>query len=177
MSTSKEDFVRLLDLRNQAGATLHQRLVLANKLLSDKEWVDDPTQGGGDESRAIDRLEEECFGDCGGMPLPEMLEVLHQVPELSVWKRNKFNLRKMSAELKARQDAKRNAKRGATIPPVPVFGTPAPETSQDETKRLKLELKEAHTRIRELMGENRKLRRAVHRLQQAVGDLQTVGAG
>jgi len=61
--TAQQSYVKLIELRDHSGATIFERLKLADRLLSDREWVHLPEGGGGDESKAIDRLEDNAFGD------------------------------------------------------------------------------------------------------------------
>lgn len=56
-------FAELKMLRNETGRKHFDRIVKAIKCLEDKGWVEAVDGGGGDESKAIDRLETECFGD------------------------------------------------------------------------------------------------------------------
>lgn len=187
-----EVFARLITLRNQAGATLYERLKLADQLLSDRGWVQAPEGGGGDESIAIDRLESLCFGDiCGALSLPEMLEVLHAVPQVKVWEKNRFNLRRMYQEMKARQQAQRNATatngRGATAgsaarPSTAQGAGPTGETRpanqeqevQEELKHLRAVLRQRDEELQQLRRENQKLRKALRKVKEMLGNLQTV---
>jgi len=193
VKSGNELYVRLVNLRDSAGERLYERLNLADKLLSDHAWVEAADGGGGDESRAIDRLEDTAFGDiCGALSLPEMLEILHRVPNKETWKKNRYNLRKMHAEMVARNKASTStakaasASKGGTSSPS-VGGTPAavggdgtPQhqqhavTPEDEVKRLKQENREKDRKIADLERQNRKLRVALKRLQAAVTAMQAV---
>lgn len=159
--TARELFLNLVAMRNEVGEKLYQRLVMAQKLLADTEWVEDVSAGGGDESIALDRLEEECFGDlCGSISLPDMLEVLRRVPDKKTWKANKFNLRRMWAEMKARNKT--------ASPPLPPKGERVEgEDSRDRLiRRLREELAELKQSLRNQIKENLKLKAAIHRIQQ-----------
>ena len=104
-------FVQLLQLRNESGKKHYQRIKLAAQLLQDKEWVESPTGGGGDENKAIDRLELDCFGDIvGTIGLPEMLDVFTHIPNEKDWEKNKYNLKKMWADWKSKQPGKASKK-------------------------------------------------------------------
>ncbi len=173
MSSSRELFAELVRDRELAGGNLYQRLKKVNRLLSDRWWVEDPAGGGGDESRAIDRIEEQCFGPEAGMSLPEMLEVLVAVPEEKVWKQQKYNLRKMHQEMKARQEAQQQNRRqstgGSAGGKPDSNGHILPLVSpQEQIKQLKQE-------NAQLKQENRRLRKAVKGLQDAINELQAVG--
>lgn len=153
-------YVRLVDLRNEAGAKLYHRLCLARDLLTSHEWVEDLAGGGGDESIAIDRLEDTCFADlCGAVSLPDLLEVLRRVPAEKTWKANKYNLRRMWAEMKARA-------KGAA-PPRPRQERIEGEDARDRLiRRLREECTELKEAIRTLTKENLALKRAVRRVQE-----------
>ncbi len=180
--TAGEVYQELVTLRNSAGESLYLRIGLAQRLLSDREWVRLPEGGGGDESRAIDRLEDTAFGDvCGAISLPDMLELLRRVPEKSAWKANRFNLRKMVGEMKARDEARRPPRKPA--PPLPPNSNTGTLEPQQVVRRLQEELREAkeHAKSdmqllkeenRELKAENGRLRAAVRSLQAAINALQ-----
>lgn len=184
----REIFAELVRMRDTAGKNLYRRLKLVDQLLSDRGWVEDPTGGGGDASRAIDRLEEHCFGDlCGALSLPQLLELLECVPQESIWKQKKFHLRRMFEEMKARKDAEKQVNqrvRDARLNPPPsgVGGNgrsipvpPIPGKSLEEVnKELKAQLKQKDQEISQLRHENKRLRRAVKKLQEAVREFQAV---
>lgn len=179
--TASETYTKLVELRNSSGDALYERLKLAKTLLADRDWIEDETKGGGDESIAIDRLEDECFGDCG-MSLPLMLEVLRAIPAKSTWKANKFNVRRMHAEMLAR--------RAAALPQPKATATncpPAPQPIVDPKTRkieemqtkvtdLATELRELRAENRELREENKKLKAALTKIRQNVGILETEAA-
>ncbi len=101
--TSHEVYARLITLRKRAGRVIFERVRLADTLLSDNDWVSHPEHGGGDQSVAIDRLEADAFGDlCGAVSLPDLLEIYHHVPREEDWRKAKFNLRRLHAEVRAR---------------------------------------------------------------------------
>lgn len=158
-------YVRLVDLRNEAGAKLYQRLTLARDLLVNHEWVEDPAGGGGDESISLDRLEDNCFADlCGAVSLPDLLEVLRKIPAEKTWKANKYNLRRMWAEMKARA-------KGAT-PPRPRVERVEGEDARDRLiRRLREETTELKEAIRSLTKENLALKRAIRRVQEQMREV------
>lgn len=97
-------FLKLLKMRNGSGKLLFRRLTMTQELISNKGWVKALEFGGGDEGRALDRLESECFGDiCGAMSLPNMLSLLRAIPSEKTWQANKYNLKKMWLEMIARK--------------------------------------------------------------------------
>ena len=106
--TGTQIYARLMNLCDQTGEKHHERVALADKLLKDKDWVRSPEGGGGDENKAIDRLETQCFGDlCGAVSLPQLLELYHNVPDVAVWRKHRFNLKKIWADWKAKQPARK----------------------------------------------------------------------
>ena len=175
--TSQSIYTELLRLRDQGGQALFLRIGLADKLLSDRDWIAAPEGGGGDESIAIDRLETECFGDVA-LSLPELLELFHAIPQEAVWKRNKYRVRKMLDELRVRQQARTETARahrsdtGSTHAP---GGGRISETPVQTVERLRSELKLRDIEIKELKERNRKLSKAVKRLTEALESLQ-IGA-
>ena len=118
MSNATRLYARLMSLRDKAGETHFERIGLAAQLLTDREWVGDPQGGGGDEGKALDRLEQECFGDiCGLISLPRLLEVYQAVPDVEDWRRAKFNLAKIWAAYQAaRRPTARAGSRGPREP-------------------------------------------------------------
>ena len=175
--TPQEIYTELLRLRDQGGQALFLRIGLADKLLSDRTWISAPEGGGGDESIAIDRLESECFGDVA-LSLPELLELFHAVPGEATWKRNKYRIRKMLDELRARQQARTETARthrsdsGGTHTP---GAGRISETPAQTVERLRAELRLRDAEIKELKERNRKLSKAVKRLTEALESLQ-IGA-
>lgn len=162
---TQQIYIELVNLRNQAGTNIYQRLKLADQLLSDRDWVCRPDGGGGDESRAIDRLEDDCFGDlCGALSLPQMLEVMHATPDEKVWKQNKYNLRKMWQNMKDAQAASRPTSRPQGEVPLP----------PDPMKVLRNENKELRKEIKVLKEENRKLRKALKRVREDIRELHNL---
>lgn len=151
--TAQQLHAWLLNKRNEVGSTLYQRLVKALQLLGERDWVHDPSGGGGDEGTAIDRLESDCFGDvCGALSLPQMFEVLRAVPEEKTWKAHKYNLRAMWFEMQERRQTKAKPKQTKQ------------QTEQDARDRV----------IAKLREENQLLRERVHTLEQQVKKQQKV---
>ena len=87
---------RLKELAGKAGQAIHERLGLCIELLKDKEYV---AAHFGDEGNALDRLEDDCFGDlCGARSLPELLEVYRAFPEKAQWEQHRWHLGRLVAE-------------------------------------------------------------------------------
>lgn len=190
MSDGNRMYGQLVNLRDTAGSQLYRRLVLARKLLEDREWVEDATGGGGDESRALDRLEANCFGDvCGALSLVQMLDLLQHVPEESVWKASKWNLRTIHAEMMERREGKKKkvtfeAKDSPPSTPEERKITKLEEKTvaleekvtakMSEIEELRLQLKEANERIRQQDREIARLRKAIksiQAIQEAIGEV------
>lgn len=185
----REVLARLISLRNNAGGNLYLRLKLADGLLSDREWVEDPSGGGGDASRAIDRIEADCFGPEAGMSLPEMLEVLVAVPQETVWKQNRYNLRKMLDEVRERKEAARRTAPSPKAKQTEPAATKATSAFSDrdlemdqmegenkglkqEVSDLKDQLKEANVKIKEQDRVIRKLRASLKKMKRVLEGLQ-----
>ncbi len=186
----QHDYARLRELAGQGGESTYEMIVLADRLLSNREWVSAKEWGGGDESLAIDRLEELCFGHLSGaLTLPQMLELYKAVQEYSVWKAKRFHLKRMFEEMKARERA-RTESAAFDRPRGPCeAGTsrrtfassargsdgaaqPAPRLETDNViAKLRDELRKKDEVIALLREENVKLRRAVKNLQKAVADI------
>ncbi len=187
METSgNELFAQLVAMRNEAGETHYQRIFIANRLLQDRAWVESPAGGGGNEDRALDRLEQECFGDlCGAISLPQLLEIFHNVPNLSDWKKHRFNLSKIWASWKAQQKPKmkkhdRPERQLATrtfTPPLEFEQLTAAKARNEYERAYKAVESTAEKIIRleqenaELREENGKLKTEIARLKAGVRDI------
>ncbi len=153
-----ELYARLLNMRNESGKLLYQRLRMCKELLGDREWVAAADGGGGDEAVAMDRLESECFADiCGSMTLTQLLQVIDAVPTETVWKANKYNLRKMWNEVIQR----RKVSKGPKSKQAPMEHK---TREQRKIEHLEAEVQFARDRIKELEGENRRLKVIVDRI-------------
>lgn len=170
-------YAELVRLRDQAGMTIHERLKLADQLLSDRGWVTALDGGGGDEGTALDRLEDECFPDAP-MGLPDLLELLHEIPQVSVWKKHKFKVKKMLVKVRERKRAslptspKPKGSDGANEGTPRITVAQMPQPIRDEFATLKQENAQLRKEVRELVAENHKLRLQLERIRGLVGDLQ-----
>lgn len=175
-----EMFAKLQALRDQAGATHYVRVKMAQQLLKDRAWVRASDGGGGDEDIAIGRLEEMCFADlCGVVGLPALLDLLEHYPEQVDWFRHKFNLRKMWAEIKAKQPARKKTqakptftRNGATTSTASNIEIEEDIPSTDLWDRLtytqqRRKYQEATQLIAKLQTENKRLKTEIHNLKQA----------
>lgn len=163
-ATGKALYLQLVEMRNEAGERLYLRIQLAAKLLADKAWVDDPAQGGGDEGKALDMLEDTCFADiCGAISLPQMLEICRAVPSKATWKTNRYNLRRMYAEMQERKKAE--ASTGGS--PVPPHTPRTPDWKDQLIAQLKAELKTLKAELHESRQEAVRMRKVLNRIHQA----------
>jgi len=169
--TSQDIFVHLVNLRNVAGSRIHLRLVLAVKLLSDKEWVQSEQGGGGSEIIALERLEEECFGEvCGAMPLHDMLELIRRIPDESVWKQNRYNLKRMHKELLAQNRAARTAAVEDLVTETGGKFQPTTDQRDLQIQQLKAEIRGLRRELADARKDNARLRKILNRIH---GDLET----
>jgi exonuclease VII small subunit len=90
----------------QAGEMHYKRIKLAKEIIADNGWV--LTHFAGDEFRAAEVLEKDYFGDlCGAINFWRLLKIIDEFPKIEDWKKHKFNLTEMSAEIDARNHSKR----------------------------------------------------------------------
>lgn len=186
--TGKQLFAKLKDLRNNAGESAYNRLALCAHLLTDRGWVEDPSGGGGDEDKALTRLEGECFADlCGAVTLSQLLDIYAHVPDLATWKVAKFNLRKLWADLSAsRRPQARSEPRNGTGQKREQKPLPAPSAFVELTPAMQREVytravkttetleQKAHRLEMEnaaLKDENASLKEEIKRLKKGAADL------
>lgn len=197
--TGKQIHAKLINLRNDAGNLIYERLTLADKLLSLEDWVKSQSGGGGNLTNALNRIEVDCFGDiCGAMSLAEMLEILHNIPNFDVWKESKFHLtnlyykaRDIMREAKKEKQRKQEPKEtnkvefkvNNTEPSTPIVnldrGTTSSETIKEENflitiakgdlDKLREENSNMKLEISNLTKENRKLKRKIQKIMAAIG--------
>lgn len=171
MTNATRLYARLISLRDKAGETHFERISLAAQLLTDRGWVEDPQGGGGDEGKALDRLEAECFGDiCGLISLPRLLEVYAAVPDVEDWRRAKFNLPKIWAAYQAaRRPTARAGSRGPREPAGYLRPDEFPELTEGqkrkEYERVYRAYERDESRIARLEAENARLREELDALK------------
>ena len=184
----REMFARLMTLRDSAGELHYERISLAAKLLANKGWVEDPTGGGGDESKSLDRLESECFGDiCGLVSLNSLLDLYANVSDKKVWRKANWNLSKIWSDYKASQKPeKANGKKLPTSRAAREYTNPNSfrdltpsrqvqeytrvlsrvETDSEKIERLEAELIEKDETIRKLKEEIKRYKQGAKNLFQ-----------
>lgn len=100
---------RLKELAGKAGQSVYERLGMVQEILADKEYV---AAHYGTESKALETLEADCFGDlCGARSLTELLAVRREYPDEAQWKKHKWNLSRLLAEWDMRRDEEKRAER------------------------------------------------------------------
>jgi hypothetical protein len=183
VQSNNDIYLELVTLRNQSGQDIYKRLCLARTLLHDRDWVEDKHKGGGDESLALDRLEDNCFADiCGALSLPEMLEILHHVPDVKRWEKAKFNLKKLHKEWKEKTKPK-NGNAPPTLGEPGEIGPPLQPTEQMQRQGviegLQATVRELRDRLhtvtednKRLRGENTKLRKTLERITKVTQTIE-----
>lgn len=155
---------RLDSLAGSAGERLYERLTLVRDLLNDHGWVHATDGGGGDEYKALKRLETRFFGEiCGPeWSLAQMLEVLREQPDISVWKKHHFNLRMIWSDIRARNrpepaiPKRAQAPRGLTAPSQ--FTELTPSQAREEYKRAISKVETVQEKYEKLLEENAQLK-------------------
>ncbi len=186
---AKEMYGQLLNLRNSAGELYHERIALASRLMQCKEWVEDPTQGGGDVDKALARLEQDCLGDViGVLSLVQLLEIYHAVPDIKEWKRYKFDIKRMWGEWKAKQQPRRKAVNAPrTTPsglydPIDLASFPPGELRREYERAYKAvqkdeaKIESLQERCDRLEEENKQLRAENARLKRIIDSTRKVFA-
>lgn len=88
----------LKTLSTKAGENCYRRIVIAEQILADREWIQE--HHGGDPWKAASALEDDFFDDLSGaISLWGMLEILRHFPNESDWKKRKYSLRKLQADI------------------------------------------------------------------------------
>jgi len=106
MTATAAKVAKLKDLAGKAGQSIYERLGIVQEVLADKEYV---AAHYGDESKALETLEADVFGDlCGSRSLTELLEVRKAFPSAEQWKQHKWNLSRLLAEWDERRLAARD---------------------------------------------------------------------
>lgn len=172
--SGKQMFAQLIAMRNGVGSRHYERIALADRLLKNHAWVNDSKGGGGDEDKAITRLENEALADiCGLVELPQLLEIYHHVPDIKDWRAQNFNLRKIWAAWKSTQpqQVKKSSGGHGTWAPRGL-ATPA-EFAQLTPSRMLNEYKRALSKISHLDNKIHRLEAENSSLSNEVGALRT----
>ena len=92
-----QHLAELKRLFKQTGSMAFRRLQLADKVLTDDEWLADNHQG--DEDRAIRWLQKHYFSDCLlGLRLEDLLRLYRYFPDAAKWKAAKYDVGVLVAE-------------------------------------------------------------------------------
>lgn len=176
--TGTQMYVRLVQMCNSVGEDHYERIALADKLLKDRAWVESPDGGGGDENRAIDRLERNCFADIVGVVgLPQLLDLFHNVQDRETWKRAKWNMRQLWSDWNAKQKPKPSKKgphvqRVRDFTPPMEFGQLTPSAAKNEYARAVKAIESDAEKIARLEAENQSLRDENTRLKGEISRLK-----
>lgn len=101
MITTNEKILQLRQWIGEAGEMHYKRIKLAKEVISDKHWI--AISFNGDDLKAGDALEKEYFGDlCGAISFWRLLKIIDEYPTIEEWRKFKFNLTAMSAEIDSR---------------------------------------------------------------------------
>ena len=183
--SAEEKQARLHTLSDGQKISIFESIALAESLLSDKEWVTRPTGGGGDYGTALDRLESSFFGHlCGAITLPDMLELIQEIPDEAKWKRRKYNLKAMVTDLKDRKRQTRETEKRVNVEEhersAPGEGEDPVKTREqelfEENKVLRAKVREQDEIIKDLKKRNRKLTASVNQLQAAFTNLSVLSS-
>lgn len=175
--TTKQRLARLREMRDSSGEALFERLGLAVQLMGDAEWVAEY----GDDFGALEFLETEYFGDlCGAIHMVDLIKLRQRFIEFAAWRRNKWNVRAMLAELRTEQaktdagDAEKRhhwSVRKSEFDEVVQERDHAEAALKHELENLKHrdeELSELRNRVKELERENATLLGRISELERAL---------
>lgn len=152
-ASKSEALARLTDLTHKSRETIYERVWIADHLLSDREWVESPAGGGGSYSKAIDRLQDDYFGEfCGAITLPQLIDLIQGVPDPAEWKRRKYNLSAMFDALKEAQKPAQQTRERTSI--------------QDQLQLLRQENRQLKVQVRKLTRQNRALLKALQEFRE-----------
>ncbi len=116
-ASPREICLELNTLLGQSGDLIVRRLKLGKALLENHEWVDAPDGGGGNENKALIRLEGLYFGDIVGLhDLTELFDLLHHFPNIADWRKARFNLKRMVALVREKNPPKQIQRRDFSTP-------------------------------------------------------------
>lgn len=164
LSSTRRNLNRLRELAGKAGENIYERCQLATALLDDHDWI--AAEHGGSQSKAMDWLEEDFFADLSGsFPLGRLLQIFRHFPNIAQWKKRKFHLRDLLADMLEEQNNEPGAKERRERRTVTLREY---EQLSNEKNDLEFALKRAKTtieahekRIASLEKENRILREKV----------------
>jgi hypothetical protein len=90
MTTTKEKMVSLKKLAKDGNNNAFNRIRLAAEILDDRDFVESEW---GDEFKAWDAIEEECFSMLRGlMPFSRLLQIYRRFPTEKQWLEYAYNL-------------------------------------------------------------------------------------
>jgi hypothetical protein len=182
-SETRQNFIRLKELRDQAGNTLFERLRLATACLQDDDFVAEIHRG--DIFRAQDAIAGEFFPDMIGpsvakIDFAKMLSIYREFPEEQFWKDHKYNLiameilydekRKQAADLEPKR-----SRRAATLKEIEELEGQAKQLGAVIEQRNKLieskdrMIEQLRQKIEDLTAENAYLKGRIAELESQLG--------
>lgn len=150
---------RLKELAGKAGHNIYERLKTVDVLFKNQLYVN--AGYGDDECAALDKLEEEYFGDlCGARSLGTLLTLYRAYPDTQIWEDHKWNLQRLLA--KWQLDRK----------PANSSGTTRQTVKLADHEKLVDELAGVNFRFKQEREEKLDLRKENAALRQRIADLE-----
>ncbi len=173
-STTSDKVSQLRVMMGQAGEMHYKRIKLAKEIIEDKFWV--MQNFSGDDFRAAEVLEKEYFGDlCGAINFWRLMRIIEEFPKLDDWRKYKFNLTVMSAEIDSRNKSKKKSNNRWSITQKDYEEL---ESEKNRFRKLfeskKQETESAEVRIKELENTVAFLSKEKARLECKVAELEAL---
>lgn len=166
-TTTAQALTQLKELAGKAGKSIYDRLGLVQQILGDHAYV---AQHFGDESKALETLEADCFGDlCGARSLSELLQIRLAFPEEATWKLHRWNLTRLLAEWDDRPKPEEPKRTRATVT-LKEFKMLEQNLAEANFKLTRME--EYRTQVDELRARIRDLERDKMQLEVRVDELE-----
>ena len=90
-TATKKAFLRLKELRDQAGPKIYERVSEAAKVMADHDWIIEVHCG--DDDVAREAVQHEYFPDLGQLiSLQTLLNIIKEFPTENEWKDNRYDL-------------------------------------------------------------------------------------
>lgn len=162
--TTSAKLAELKKLAGEAGKSIYRRLGLVRDIMADGEYV---IAHYGNEAKALETLEADCFGDlCGARSLSELLAMLADFPAEEKWKQSKWNLSRLLAEWDDMRDQRRRDEQNANARKSPE------RVSVKEHKELVQKHQESETILQHMTTEKSKLVSDAEQLRVRVQELE-----
>jgi peptidoglycan hydrolase CwlO-like protein len=170
--SAEEKQVRLANLSTVAHSNIIERVMLADDLLRDGDWL--ATQFAGDEEKARDALQDLYFGDlCQLMTLGQLIEVLHTFPDEGEWKKRRYSLKRLWADYKEskKTDKEPTERKTATVKDVEERDQKILELeyrlkkAQEQNEMIHADYSRARSEVEELRAELKVTKKELQRLR------------